>query len=284
MKKQFYPLLLLFPFLFSAPPANGQLANTLLWKISGNGLDSPSYLYGTMHVGDKRAHQFKKSVLAAFEEAEAYTMEIDPESVNPMDLLEKMKMKEGKLQDMFTEDEWTRLDDYFQSKFNTSINSFNDFTPFYVQTLMMQAQFGNQAGEAVDMYFFNRAKREGKEVLALESVAEQIDAINSLPEETQKDMLLSGLDEDAKSETKVLLKYYKKGKLEKMAELSADEELGEEFESALITDRNHRMAERIEPIIQERGTFIGVGALHLPGEEGLIALLREAGYTVEPVK
>lgn len=285
MKKQFYPLfLILFPFLFSTSEADAQTAKTLLWKISGNGLDAPSYLFGTMHVADKRAHKFKKSVLEAFEGVDAYAMELDPAAVNPMDLLEKMKLKEGKLQDLFTEEEWNRLDAHFESKFNTSISSFNDFTPFYVQTMMMQAQFGSSAGEAVDIYFYNQAKKMGKAVYGLETMDEQLSAITALPQEDQKQMLLDGLDEDFKSSSEKMLKTYKKGDLDKLLEMSEDESLGDEFENALIVGRNHTMAERIQPIIKKQSAFIGVGALHLPGEEGIIELLKKAGYQVEPIK
>lgn len=288
MKKNLYPFfLLLIPFIFSAPEADAQMAKSLLWKISGNGLDEPSFLYGTMHVGDKRAHKFKKSTLSAFESSKAYAMELDPSAVNPLELLEMMKMKDGKkLKDLFTEEEWTELDLHFKEKYRTSIEAFNDFTPFYVQSMMLQSNFKNQAGQAVDLYFYNEAKEQGKELIGLETMEEQLSAINSMPAEEQKEMLLQGMEEDLDDATDMLLKYYRKGDLEKLAELSDEEGEGtsETFEQELILKRNYRMAERLEPYIRKHSTFIGVGALHLPGEEGIIELLRKAGYTVEAVK
>ncbi len=288
MKKQLYPFLLLFPFLFAAPDADAQLAKSLLWEISGNGLEQPSYLYGTMHVGDKRAHKFKKSTLSAFGDASAYAMELDPGNIDPMEMLEMMKMKDGKkLKDMFTEEEWTELDTKFKEKFKTSIETFNDFTPFYVQSVMLQSTMKNQAGQAVDMYFFNEAKADGKKVIGLETVEEQLAAINSMPAEEQKQMLMEGLEEDLTDATDKMMKYYKKGDLQKLHEYSQEgeeDEVSDTFEQELILKRNYRMADRLIPHIQSQSTFIGVGALHLPGEEGIIELLRKKGYSVEAVK
>ena len=91
-------------------------------------------------------------------------------------------------------------------------------------------------------------------------------------------------DGQGEKEMKKMLKYYMKGDLEMLEKLAAEADLGNEFETALIVERNHRMAERLIPLIKEKSTFIAVGALHLPGEEGVIKLLRKEGYTVEALK
>lgn len=283
-KTKYLFLLFVLPFLLPASDAEAKGPKTLLYKITGNGLEAPSYLYGTMHVGDKRAYKFSKSVLPSFESCDAYAMELDFDKVDQAALMQQMKMKEGKLKDLFTEEEWTKLDNYFQTKMKSSINDFNDFSPFFVQALIAQSQFGSQMGQAVDMYFFKKAKAANMKTMGIETMEEQIDAINSLPTDEQKDMLLKSIEEDMKKATDVMLKYYSKGKLDKLADLMEEEETGAAFEKEMVTDRNHTMAERIAPIIREQSTFIGVGALHLPGEEGVIELLRKQGFTVEGLK
>lgn len=275
--------LLLFPFLFSSAEADSG-PKTLLWKISGNGLSSPSYLYGTMHMGDKKILKFKRSVMPAFESCEVYAMELNPDKIDPLALLEDMKLKEGTLQDLFSPEEWKTLDDYFQEKFKTSLKTFNEFSPFYVQSMIMQAQMGSKAAQAVDMHFYDQAKERRMKVVGIETLNEQLSAINDLPPDDQKQMLLDAIDGDYKESMDEMMKLYKKGDLDGLQEMSEDEDLGEDFEESMITDRNNVMAERIIPMIKEQPTFIGVGALHLPGDEGLIELLQKAGYTVEPVK
>ena len=81
-----------------------------------------------------------------------------------------------------------------------------------------------------------------------------------------------------------MMKYYTKGDLENLLIFSNDTEMGTEFERALIIDRNHRMADRMVPLMEAQSTFVGVGALHLPGEEGVINLLRKKGYSVQALK
>lgn len=222
--------------------------------------------------------------MPAFESCEVYAMELNPDKIDPLDLLEDMKLKEGKLKDMFSEDEWTQLDTYFQEKFKTPLITFNDFSPFYVQSMIMQAQMGSKAAKAVDMHFYDEARKRRMKVRGIETLDEQLSAINDLPVEDQKQMLLDAIDQDYKSGMDEMMKLYRKGDLDGLQDMSEEEDMGDEFEESLVTDRNKVMADRVIPMIKEKATFIGVGALHLPGEEGLIELLRSAGYSVEPVK
>lgn len=278
---------LFFPFLFPQQ-ADAQTAKSLLWEISGNGLANPSYLYGTMHVGDKRAHNFSDATLKAFGQAKAFAGELNMEEVDRLAVLNLMKLSDGqKLNTLFTTEEWTRLEAYCMDRLRVNINDFNDYNIFFVYSLIAQSQFKNQKGEAVDMYFFGQAKKQSKKLLGLEQMEEQIAAINSMTVDEQKKMLLETIDGKAgtgEKEMKQMLKAYAKGDLDKLVEISEDADMGNNFETAFITDRNHRMAERMVPIMQEQSTFVAVGALHLPGDEGVIELLRGMGYVVEPLK
>lgn len=277
--------LLLVPFLFNAAEADAKGdPKTLLYKVSGNDLAQPSYLYGTIHMGDEKILDFKKAVMPAFESCEVYAMELDPEKIDMDVMLETMQLKDRKLEDFFSDEEWERLDTYFQTKFKSPASTFNDFSPFYVQTLIMQSQMGAKMGQAVDLHFYNQAKKRDMEVVGIETLDEQLAAVTSLTDEDQKAMLLEALDTDFKKDMKQMMKWYRKGDLEKLQAYEEDETYGKDFETTMIVDRNKVMAERVIPLMQKQSTFIGVGALHLPGDEGLIGLLRSAGYTVEPIK
>ncbi len=287
MKTRFYALaILFFPFLFPQH-ADAQTPKSLLWEISGNGLAVPSYLYGTMHVGDKRAHNFSDATMAALNRSKAFAGELNMEDVDQMAILRLMKLDSGEhLDSRFSPDEWTRIDTYCKEKMHINVNDFRDYNVFFLYGLIVQSQFKNQKGQAVDIYFFGEAKKQGKKLLGLERVEEQIDAINRMTIEEQKKMVLDAVDGKAansEKEMKKMMKYYAKGDLDGLMKISADADMGSNFETALITERNHRMAERMAPIMQEQSTFVAVGALHLPGEEGVIALLRAQGYTVKPL-
>lgn len=276
---------LLLPFFFHSS-SEAQTPKSLLWEISGNGLAAPSYLYGTMHVGDKRAYRFSKSVMPSFEKADAFAMEIDPGTADPLSLMNMMKLKEGKLQDLFTAEEWQQLKDYMQAELQTDIEKLNDFSPFFIYSMISQTKFSNQKGQALDLYFFSEAKKGNKRIHGLESVEEQIAAINRMAPEDQKKMLLEGISGEEEDDKMLdqMIKYYAKGDLDKLQQLSDDADYGAEFEQALILERNHTMADRMEPLMKEQSTFIAVGALHLPGEEGILKLLEKDGYQVRPLK
>ncbi len=276
--------LLFFPFLFPQH-ADAQSPKSLLWEISGNGLTSPSYLYGTMHVGDKRAHNFSEATIAALKQAKAFAGELNMEEVDQMAILQMMKLDSGqKLNSRFSAEEWGQIDGYCQERMRINVNDFVDYNVFFLYGLIVQSQFKNQKGEAVDIYFFGEAKKQGKKLLGLERVEEQIEAINRMTLEEQRKMVLDAVNSrngDSEKEMKKMMRYYVKGDLDGLMKVSADADLGSNFETALITERNHRMADRMVPIMAEQSTFVAVGALHLPGEEGVIALLRSKGYVVE---
>jgi uncharacterized protein len=277
---------LFFPFLFPNP-ISAQLKKSLLWEVSGNGLSSPSYLYGTMHVGDKRAHEFSDATMAAFKQSRAFAGELNMDEVDQLAVLNMMKLDSGqKLHEFFTTEEWARIEAFCQEKIHINPKDFDDYNVFFLVSLISQSQFKNQMGQAVDLYFYSEAKKSGKKLLGLEKVEEQIAAINSMPIEEQKEMLMDaveGKNGSSKKDLKKMVKAYAKGDLEALEEIAADADLGNDFETAFVTERNHRMAERMVPMIQAQSTFVAVGALHLPGEEGIISLLRGMGYQVKPI-
>lgn len=278
-------LWLFVSFLILGIDLQGQTPKTLLWEISGNGLSESSYLYGTMHVADKRAYKFRKSVMPSFEKCKGFAMELDMEEVNPLEMMNSMKLDSGKLSDFFQKDDYAKLSSWFKENMRTDIALFEDFKPFFLYSLMAKDQYGSQMDEALDLYFYKEAKKQGKSTGGLETVAEQMNAINRIPMDDQIKMIMEGMEEegDSKDESQVLIKYYKKQDLDRMMSLSEEMEMGNDFEAALITERNYRMAERIQPLIKEQSTFIAVGALHLPGQEGVIDLLRKDGYEVNPI-
>src|SRR5437868_9276300 len=99
--KVFPLLLLLLNFIFAQ---GDSLPHTLLWKIEGNGLASPSFVYGTMHTADERAFRLMDSVLYAFNFCKEYAMEINPDSLNIKALAKEAMMPDGvSLKDLLSE-------------------------------------------------------------------------------------------------------------------------------------------------------------------------------------
>lgn len=261
-------------------------AKTLLWEISGKDLPGPSYLYGTMHTTDKRAFKFKKSVMPSFENCKAFAMEVNPDEADPMVMMNAMKMDSGKvLKDLYSEEEWADLSGYFKEKLRQDLAMYNSFKPFFIMSMTMQAQYGKEMSQAVDLHFHKMAKAQDKQVFGLETLEEQLSAIDGIKLDEQAEMLLEMLNEEGKKKdpSEELIKWYAKGDIQRMAEMADEMEYSSDFSEGLITDRNVKMADRMVPLIQKQSTFVAVGALHLPGEEGILTLLEEKGYTVKPI-
>jgi uncharacterized protein YbaP (TraB family) len=141
--------------------------------------------------------------------------------------------------------------------------------------------------EAMDLFFYKKAQKQKKKVIGIESVDEQIDALHSLSYQEQAVLLsetIQDIKKTDKGEGKDLMKYYLTQQLDSLLAMSDEQQMPPKFYKALVTDRNIRMADRIANFIAKQTTFIAVGALHLPGDGGVIALLRKKGFVVEEWK
>lgn len=266
---------------------------SLLWKISGNGLKDTSYLYGTMHTADTRILRMSDHARPYFDNAKAYAMELDPDGEkNMMGLMSKMMMGKGySLQKMIPGKEYTYLDSICTSQMGLPLSMFDNISPVIVMTIFEGVSMGldeNSLSGSVpvlDLYLHDEAKKAKKKIIGIETVAEQLGALSSLSFQDQADMLTQEVDsfQVNKNSGQEVLKYYLDQDLDSLSATDGDTKKDEKFYKALVVDRNQRMAERIAGFIKKQNTFIAIGALHLPGDVGVIALLRKKGFTVEPV-
>jgi len=261
---------------------------SLFWEISGNGLSEPSYLYGTMHSQDNRVFQFKEGVLDAFNSSKTYAMELNIDSVNQLELMSKLIMDSTySLKTLLTEEEYKLVEKFFRDSLNQPLFMFEKMQPMFTTQMVSMRDLQTQQTDALDIYFFKEAKKQKKQTIGLEKTVEQIDAFGSIPYELQADGLVDAVKNYGKEEEMSmdsLMEYYVKGDLDKLLEMTSesdqDPEMTKIFNEVFLVNRNHNMANRAEPFIKNGSTFIAVGAAHLPGEEGVIELLRKKGYTV----
>jgi uncharacterized protein len=262
--------------------------NSLFWEISGNGLKESSFLYGTMHTQDERAFQFKEGVMDAFNHAEIYAMELNMDSVDQVALLSKLIMDSTySLKTLLTEDEYTIVSDFFRDSLGQALFMFEKMQPLFTTQMVTLRDLEAQQADALDIYFFKEAKKQKKQTIGLEKTIEQIDAFSSISYELQAEGLVDAVknygNED-ELDMDAMMKYYVEGNLDKLLEMTTDPrenaEMAKIFNDVFLVKRNYNMAERAEPFIKKESTFIAVGAAHLPGEEGIIELLRKKGYKV----
>lgn len=267
-------------------------AQGLLWKIVPHGeTDAPiSYLFGTIHTSNSKVFEFNQDVLSALEETDVFSPEIDPDSLkNPMLLMSKLIMEDGTtLKDLLNEDEYNTVKTFFKDSLNLPLVMVKKIQPAFLAAMVTERTLNDNSGmPALDFWLHEQAKEQNKEVIALETLNEQIAAFSSIDYQSQADMLLEEVsNSDSRNKTKALLDAYINGDLEELKRLSEEQsEDGENFEEVFIVKRNQNMAQRAQEIIKRgKSLFIAVGAAHLPGENGLIEIFKGMGYTVEPVE
>ena len=273
----------------------------LLWKIEKDG--RVSFLFGTMHMTDERVTSLTAPARKAFDASTTVVIETT-------DVLDKAQMITALMQrpelTMFTDG--TTLTSLLPPGEVQGVNTALDhrgiplasvakMKPWMLSAMLAlpACELARQADGApiLDVRLAEDAKASGKSLQGLETAMSQLEAMASLP----MDFHIRGLVETIKLgdriddviETMIVL--YVNGDTGTFWPLfksvmpgGAEDETGyAAFEQTMITERNQTMAEKADPILAKGNAFIAVGALHLPGREGLIELLRDAGYTVTPV-
>lgn len=270
----------------------------IFWKIEKDGL-KPSYLFGTIHLSDPRVIALPEAVTKAYNDADRIVVEAtditDPKAFLRVKLEqpELIQFTDGStLQSHLPQDQLKEIDKKLEAR-GIILGAVSKMKPWIITSLLALPKCERQrkldGADFLDEYLITEAQDQGRPVLGLENAVEQLEAMNRLPLDFHIRNLISAAQygdniEDA-METTIAL--YLQGEigmimpaLRKIVPDSLSEEDYDLFQKVLLTDRNHIMAKRAAPILASGGVFVAVGALHLPGKEGLIELLRAQGYTI----
>jgi len=240
-----------------------------------------------MHSRDKRAHEFGDSVLAKLNECGAIALEIliSEATANPLAMLGYIMMKDTTLDMLLNEEDYQLVKSYAAENLGMYAMLIDKLMPIFVAGLITEMMMGDDMETTVDEFFEKTAMEKEKMTIGIETIEEQLSALSQISLKEQAEMLaeqLQTMDEDSVTFEK-LMECYREQNLKCLHEIYASEGISESFDKALVDSRNRVMAHRVDSIIRLQPTFIAVGALHLPGENGLIELLRKSGFTVSPV-
>jgi len=266
------------------------LENTLLWEISGNHLTKPSYLFGTMHLLCAADAQLSDSLRYAISNAKQIYFEIDLD--NMMETLGAMRYlnmnNNTKLSDLLTEEEYARVTAYFKkNKTMLPMSMMERLKPYFITSLISESKFPCAEKDGMEQVIMKEAKKDQKPINGLETVQFQASVFDSIPYKRQAKDLLKMIDSAGvagDSSDIQLVEVYKKQDLNKMQELTADEEGMREFLDLLLYNRNANWVKKMPAIMRDAPALFAVGAGHLGGEKGVINLLRKSGFTVRPMK
>ena len=293
MKKTILSLLLIIS---AAVSGNAQL----LWKISGNGLEKPSYLFGTHHVAPVSVIDSVAGLNETIASADKiYGEMIMTEAMSPQSqqimMGYAMAPQDSLLTSVLTPAQTDSLDVMLRNYMGpmASAKQFAQLKPAMLCTLiaMIQSQtvFPNfNPQQQIDGEIQKRGAALGKEIGGFETIDDQCKALfgSSIIDQAESLMEMVRNDSHAAEMAKKLAKAYLAGDLNQMLELMEDPASGssDEWSERMINRRNANWARIMAGLLPSASVLIAVGAGHLPGEKGLISLLRKEGYSVEAVK
>lgn len=281
----------------SAHLAVGQsdkIENSIFWKISGNGIQKPSYLFGTYHVLNDGYLEDVPNVKKIYFASHNVVVETELDSSKIMQVLFMAMMKDKKISDLIRAEDYKLVSAEIQNASGGTMDMFNSFKPNFITVMITMAYnqkenkelLSKYTGHPIDSYLASYARKNNKTVSTFETMQEQMNFLFSHDsDEKQAEQLVEFIkskDEMKKSQVE-LTNMYLKQDLQGMYKMFR--KYSKQFGDAdyLLDDRNIKWMEKLPSLLTTGDQFIAVGAMHFVGKNGLIKLLREKGYTVVPV-
>lgn len=267
---------------------SGKDENSLLWEISGKGLKQPSYLFGTFHMMCKEDIHFSNNLLSAIHTSKEVYFEMDlDDASNTLGAMFFMNMKDGKtLRDLFTAEEFLKLDTYFRDSLRTSLKTFQKMKPSFLEAFLYPKMMPCKNMSGVEQELLKIAAKDKKEIKGFETIAFQASVFDSIPYDVQAKSLLKTIDsiDTYKVEFDKMVKLYKAQQIDQLEAMLKDETFGiKDGLDVLLDKRNLNWVEQLKTILPNNNIFMAVGAGHLVGKKGLIELLRKEGYQLRPI-
>lgn len=283
--------------LVMAMVVTGFLANAqILYKVEGNGLKAPSYLFGTHHLAPLSTIDKVEGTREAFNSAKAVVGEMDM-TVDQMALAMRLQPymiapADSTLSKVIAPEDYARISEEFQTIAGMPLAVFEGMRPMVPSTMVALIMVQNDIPEfnpeeQLDTWFQKEGAQQGKKIVALETPEQQgqiLYCTQSIAKQAKD--LVDALDNPEKGveQARKLNQSYDAQDVESLYALTKGEDSDPAFMEAVLVGRNADWMTKLPAIMEEQPSFVAVGALHLVGDKGLVNLLKSAGYTVTAVK
>lgn len=259
-----------------------QQPKTLLWRITGNGLKSPSYLFGTIHLTDKRVFNFDDSVYHTLERCEGMAIEVNPDELMGYYINKSVDEKTTRIKDILPEKEFNRYAKKLSARLKKPADEITSADIVREKNSWSKDLFSKGEMQTfVDAYLYGLARKQGKWVGGIEDISDQTGLLENF-DQTDLEYLTTTApgNQDASKRLDRMIELYMDQDLESIYEMVGGSSIKKDL---LLTRRNIKMARRMDSLSAIRSMFFAVGAAHLPGDSGVIELLKRRGFAVEPV-
>lgn len=279
-------VLLILASLLSFSVSAQKTTQSLLWEIRGNGLKTPSYLFGTSHIICASDFSFTPILSEKIKSSKKLFLEIDLSQPNIQQEMMLMMQLDGTTLDKLIGSDFETINTNFQKITGASLKLFNQFKPFLGVSMLTLKTVPCTDFIQPETVFMKSAQEAGIPVGGLETISDQVAAINAQPlsdQITEFKKMVSNFD-SVKLQMNELIKVYKQNDVERIYQFMQEQQMTDAFEQNMLIKRNKNWIPSIIHSIQIQPSFFAVGAAHLGGKEGVIALLKEKGYQLTPVK
>ena len=268
--------------------------NTLLWKISGKNLSKPSYIFGTMHLLCGDDITLSDSLKQAIAASDNVYLELEMDNMlEMMGAMQHMNMKgDTTLADLLTKKQYEKVKNYFSE--HSSMLPFSmleTFKPMLAASMIAEQQSKTTCDNmvAMEQLIMGEAKKTNKKIKGLETMNFQLAIFDKIPYKFQAEQLYEMIaqtsDSTDSNEMIALTNAYRNQQLEKLEEMIIKGDVGiKNFAEILLYNRNTAWTKKLQEILPGKSLVVAVGAGHLPGKRGVLNLLKEAGYKIEPVR
>lgn len=260
--------------------------NSLLWKISGNGLEKESYLFGTIHLICKEDFLMDERILEAFDKSEKLVMELDMSDPQLQSKMQVISMNPGmkNIQSELDPADVEILDGFLTQNYGAGLAQLGFLKPFVLSTMALMKTIPCEEVESYEGFFTDKSAESKKPIQGLETPEFQVSIFDQIPFEIQINELMKMLKEDSgEADFRQMTDTYLSEDIEELYEVMNSDGMVAEYRDLILDNRNKAWISILEEEMKTQILFIAVGGGHLGGENGLISLLRKAGYQVEPI-
>ncbi|PWT77018.1 MAG: hypothetical protein C5B59_05135 [Bacteroidetes bacterium] len=264
--------------------------HTLLWKVTGKNLSRPTYLFGTMHILCAEDARLSDSLKKIIQNCDEVYFEIKLDDFSGMlKSLQFMRMNDNKkLSDLLNGEDYAKVKNYFENRgaIILPFSMLERFKPLLISSLIEEEGLDCKSTNGMELVIMKEAHSDSKKIKGLETAEFQAGLFDSIPYDKQARDLVNYIDsvDQYKKITSELATVYRNQDLEGIDELTRTGDAGvANYLDLLLYGRNKRWVEQLDTLMPQKSLLIAVGAGHLPGEKGVISLLRQKGYTVSPI-
>jgi len=262
-------------------------SKSVLWKVTGNGLEKDSYLFGTMHHICEDDYFLSQQAKEAIQQADEVVLELDMDDPQMMVKMQQLSVdpQMRNIKDELSEEDAAIMDKFLTENYGQTLAQIGMLKPFPLTSMVLINAYECENSKQYEAEIMKLANESGKDLKGLETVEFQFSVLDSFSREEQ----IASLIKQVKNPAAVALLLdkmvdaYKKQDLSALYKIMEEYEEYENFNQIMLSNRNIDWVPKIEKYAKEGSAFIAVGAGHLAGKKGVITLLREKGYKVEAV-